>query len=153
MTKQAMENRMNIMKYILTALLLFTGAVQAQQSIVRLPRDANNTPLDFGLGIPYAFTLTATADAYDTGVRYELPKTGNDLNRAYRHLLVYNPDATRTVYACFGDATGCSIDSYIVPPGFGFIFEPIRFGDAVGLPYVYIRLDAAGSVTPTMTAW
>ena len=152
MTKFGMENRMKQMKYILLA-LLFTGVVQAQQSIIRLPRDANNTPLEFGLGVPYSTVLTPTTDAYDTGIRYELPKTGIDTNRVYRHLLVYNPDATRTVYACFGDATGCSVDSYIVPPGFGFIFEPIRFGDAVDLPYVYVRLDAAGSSAVVLTAW
>jgi len=141
------------MKKLLLALLLISTTGIAQQSILRLPRDAANQPLDLGLGIPYAFTLTPTTASYDVGVRYELPKTGDNTGRVYRHLYILNRSVTRTAYVCFGTAAGCSVDSFIVRPGYGLVFEPLRFGDAVGTPFVYVRLDDVGSQELDLTVW
>lgn len=148
-----MENRIMTMKYLLLALSLFSSLSFAQQLSYPLPRDARDNVLYFGVGNPYAFELTATTSSYTTGVRYQLPTSGNDVKRVYRHLYVYNPDSTRIVYICFGDSSGCSTDSYKVRPGFGLVFEPIRFGEPVGTGYVYMRLDSAGSVTADLSAW
>ena len=136
-------------------LLLLTFAVPAwaQQLTYELPRDARNTPLYSGVGNPIAFTLTPTLDTYDTSVRYQLPSTGINTNRVYRHLYILNPSSTRTAYVCFGSSTGCSQDSFIVRPGYGLVFEPLRFGKAVDTEYVYVRLDAAGSQTVDVTVW
>jgi hypothetical protein len=141
------------MKKLILGLFLLSATAMAQQAIMSLPRDATNIPLDQGLGNPYAFTLTPTTASYDAAVRYEIPKTGNDTGRVYRHLYVLNPSATRTAFVCFGDANGCTIDSFIVRPGYGLVFEPIRFGAAVGTPFVYVRLDDAGSQVVDLSIW
>lgn len=137
---------------LITFSLLFIISAHAQPSQGRmLPRDAKNNALIFGLGNPYASTITVTASTYVAN--YTLPTSGLDANRVYRHLYAYNPDANRTVYVCFGDSTGCSTDSYIIRPGYGLVFEPLLFGAPVGSPLVYFRLDASGSVNVDLSAW
>lgn len=140
------------MKKFLT-LLALAGTVHAQQLTYPLPLDARNTVLYFGVGNPFGFQLTPTTSAYDNAVRYQLASTGINTNRVYRHLSVINPSATRTLYICFGDSTGCSMDNIIVPPGFQLVYEPLRFGKVVGYEYIYARLDSAGSVAATFGAW
>ena len=142
-----------IMKYLLLLLLCVSGLAQAQRLDYPLPRDARDEVLYFGVGNSYAFELTVVSSSYDTGVRYQLPVAGDDVNRAYRHLYILNPDATRTVYACFGDSSGCSVDSMKVRPGYGLVFEPLLFGAKSNKGYIYLRLDSAGSVLVDGAAW
>jgi len=141
------------MRNLILPLLLLCTPVFAQQLTYPLPIDANRNPLALGVGNPYAFTLTPTTNVYDVAVRYLLPSSGLDTNRVYRHLYILNPSATRTVYVCFGNVSGCSQDSYIVRPGYGLVFEPLRFGVPVGISYVYVRLDAAGSQVIDLSVW
>lgn len=141
------------MKKLIIFLILFSATAMAQQLTFRLPRDAGNTPLSFGVGNPYAFELAPTSDAYSTDVRYEIPSSGADTNRAYRHLYVLNRSGVRTVYVCFGNADGCSTDSFIVRPEYGLVFEPLRFGAAVGLGYIYVRLDEDGAANVDLSVW
>ncbi len=145
--------RLLFVSIVLFLFVLISKVGVAQQLTYPLPNDANNRILYFGVANPYAFQLTATTNAYDTSVRYQLPSTNKDTNRVYRHLSVINPSATRTVYVCFGNSSGCSVDSIIVPPGYQLVYEPLRFGKAVDYEYVYIKLDSAGSVTATLSAW
>lgn len=125
----------------------------SQQLTYPLPNDANNRILYFGVGNPYAFQLTPTTSSYDTGVRFQLPSSGLDKNRVYRHLSVINPSDVRSLSICFGDSSGCTTDMIIVPPGYQLVYEPLRFGLPVGLEYVYAKLDASGTVTATFAAW
>ena len=141
------------MKNLFKILTLISLPLYAQQLNYRLPRDAANQPLSFGVGNPYSFVLTATADTFGTSVRYQIPSTGIDAGRAYRHISVINPSLNRTIYICFGDVLGCSTDMIIVPPEFSLVYEPLRFGKAVDTEYVYMRLDTAGSVDATIGVW
>jgi hypothetical protein len=141
------------MKHLIKLLIILAMPLWAQQLTYRLPRDANNAVLYSGVGNPYAFTLTPTTASYSISVRYQIPSTGVDTNRVYRHLYVLNRSATRTAYVCFGDDSGCSVDSFIVRPGYGLVFEPLRFGKAVDLEYVYARLDAAGTQELDFAVW
>jgi hypothetical protein len=140
------------MKKILL-LLTISMSLHAQQSILRLPRDGANAPMSHGMGLPYGFVLTPTTDAYDNSIRYQLPSTGNDTNRVYRHISVYNPSASRTLYICFGGSSGCTGDNIIVPPSVALVYEPIRFGKSVDTEYVYVRLDSAATVAVTFGVW
>lgn len=144
---------MKAMKYFAMILCLTLGTAHAQQLGYRMPRDAGNNPIPMGIGLPYAFTLTPTTASYDNSIRYALPATGRDLNRAYRHILVRNPSTTRTVYVCFGTSTGCSTDHIIVPSEYAFALDSILYGDSVGFSHVYAKLDAVGSVAVEFTAW
>ena len=146
-------NRIMNTKYLLLVLGLISSLSLAQQLSYPLPRDARDNVLYFGVGNPFAFTLTATSDAYDTAVRYEVPTNGLNAKRVFRHLYILNPSATRTAFVCFGDATGCTVDSFIVRPGYGLVFEPILFGSLHNTGYVYVRLDAAGSQVLDLSIW
>jgi hypothetical protein len=138
----------------LLLITLFSVSVsKAQQLTYPLPIDANRAPLYFGVGNSYAFQLTPTTSAYSTMVRYQLPTAGDDINRVYRHLSVINPSTTRTLYICFGNASGCTVDAIIVPPEYQLVYEPLRYGNPVGFGYIYAKLDAGGSVTATFAAW
>ena len=153
MTIKGIRNNMRHMKYLLILIGLIGSISFAQQLAWPLPTDGNRNPLYFGTGNPYGFVLTATTDAFDTGVRYELPSAGIDLNRVYRHISVINPSSERTLYICFGDVSGCSTDMIIVPPSYQLVYEPLMYGPLRNTGYVYMRLDDAGSVEATFGVW
>jgi len=131
------------MKNLILLCLFFWLGEQAiaQQSLMSLPRDARNNPLESGLGGSYAASQTITVTAYNVSQRYQVPSSGLDVNRAYRHFFLLNRDAVDTITVCFGDATGCSDNAVIVRPGYGVVFEPVLFGKAVGKEYVYFKTD------------
>lgn len=141
------------MKKLLLLAVLFTVGVYAQQSTIPTPRDAKGYPLSHGLGGSYASSVVVTVTSYDTSVRYQVPSSGNDAMRAFRHIYVLNRSTTRTVSVCFGDENGCTDDAMIVRPEYGLIFEPVLFGAAVGKEYVYFKLDAAGSANVDVSVW
>lgn len=153
MTKATREIKIMIMRYLLLLVALFSQMALSQQLTYRLPRDANNTPLMFGVGNPYAYEMAPVLATYDTGMRIQVPSAGNDVKRVYRHIGVTNLDATRTVYICFGDATGCTIDGMILPPLYSKAYETLRFGKPVNFEYIYLRLDSAGTANVTVEVW
>lgn len=150
----------NLMEILIAICLIISftiiGQAGAQQLTYPLPTDANRFPLYAGVGNPYGYQLGPTAATYSNAVRFQLPSTGLDTNRAYRHLSVINPSTDRTLYVCFGgsDASSCSgVVHIIIPPGYQLVNEPLRYGKPVGSEYVYVRLDSAGAVTATMGSW
>jgi len=111
--------------------------------------------LPLALGNPYAVTLTTSSASYDVSVRYQVPSSGNDAQRAFRTVAVVNPSATRIAYFCFGNSSGCSTDSIIVRPGYAIVFEPLLFGKAVAdnKEYIYMRADSAAALTADLMVW
>lgn len=144
---------MKQLKLLITIFTLFTANALAQQSAIIAPRDARGNPLSFGLGGSYATSAVVSVTAYDVSERYQVPSSGLDANRAFRHLYVLNRSTTRAVSICIGDSTGCTDDAMIVRPGYGLIFEPILFGAATGKEYIYYKLDAAGSANIDVAVW
>lgn len=140
-------------KILLGFLTLFPVLGVAQSLTYPLPVDARGNPLMLGVGNPYSTTLTPTTSSYSASIQYQAPLTGIDTNRVYREIYIYNPSSTRTVYICFGSATACSTDNITVPPSTQMVLDAIRFGNAVGFPYVWARLDSAGSSAAVITIW
>lgn len=116
-----------------------------------VPRDPTNTPVYGGLGLPFYSGVTVTAATYI--VSATVPLTGNDIYRQYRSVYVYNPDTTRTVYACFGGSTACATDQMKINPGYGLIFDNVYYGYLNGITNIYLRLDSTGSVVVEVGGW
>lgn len=124
----------------------------AQISIVRIPRDSANIPLYGGLGLPYLIEPTVNVASYDTSHRTALSLTGADKGRQYRHLSIYNPSASISIYVCVGDSTGCSTDMWKAPPSMGVVDDSAYFGPANNITHVYYRATS-GSVVPLVRWW
>lgn len=139
-------------KLLLLAMLLSVGAF-AQRSTIPAPRDANNFPLEAGLGPAYATTVSVTVTAYDGTVRYQVPSDGNDALRAFRHIMILNRSTTRTVSVCFGGDDPCSQNAIIVRPEIGMSLDHVLFGKATGSEYVYFKLDSAGTASIDVIVW
>jgi hypothetical protein len=125
----------------------------AQQSTIPAPRDARGNTLSHGLGSSYSSELSVDVTAYNISDSYQVPSSGNDALRAFRHIYVLNQSADRTVFVCFGDSSGCTTDAMIVFPEIGLIFEPVLFGAAVGKEYIYFKLDSAGTADIHLAVW
>lgn len=137
-------------------LFLLSAAAAAQQAVLPLPRDARNNPLMAGLGEPQLYELTITNTTYGTGNRITLPSTGDSTNRVYRHFWVYNADASRTAYFCFGAAAAaCSTSIIKVRPGMGFVDDFSYFGlaSSQGTGYIYYKLDSSGTASVDVRVW
>lgn len=143
------------MKTILGLILMVIVSREtfAQQSVVRLPRDAANNPLIAGLGLPFLINPTITVTSYDTSNRTALSTTGADTNRQYRHVWVYNPSASVGIFLCVGNSTGCSTDMWYAPPSLGFVDDFAFFGAANNITHIYYRLSGAGTVAPVIRWW
>jgi len=149
------EHKIKTMKAFLIGFLFFWGlGAMAQQSIYRLPRDAANNQLYFGLGASYSGTVSVAITSYGTGAKVQLPSTGSDTNRAYRHLMIKNPDASLSIYICLDDSSiTCATDAMIVRPGYTYIFEPLLFGKSVGKEFIYFKLSSGGTVSADYSVW
>lgn len=134
-------------------LALFSASLHAQQSVLSLPHDSRNSPLMAGLGLPYLFEPTVTVTAYSTSERSALNFSGDNTNRQYRHMMIYNPSSTLSIYLCAGDSTGCYRDMWKVRPGLGLVDDFSYFGTANNLTHIYYRLSGAGSVSPDVRVW
>lgn len=140
------------MRKLLLALFISVPVFAQNKTIIPVPKDPFNIPIYGGLGLPvFSEATTLTTSSYVSILT--LPNTGHDINRSFRHIAVYNPDSARSVYICFGDASGCSTDMMKVPPGFALAFDHVLFGILYDQTVVYGRLDAVGSVTPEITVW
>lgn len=124
----------------------------AQISVVRIPRDSGNVPLYGGLGLPYLIEPTVNNTTYDSSHRTALSTTGADQGRQYRHMSIYNPSASVSVYICVGNSNGCTTDMWKAPPTIGMVDDSAYFGPANGITYVYYRVTS-GSVVPLVRWW
>lgn len=142
-------------KLLILALLLFVSrGTEAQQSIIKAPRDSTGAILYAGLGLPYLIQPTLTNTTYSSSVNTQLSITGIDTNRQYRHLWIYNPSGTLGIFVCVAiDATGCSRDMWYAPPGLGVVDDYAYFGSASNTGYIYYRISGTGSVAPTIRWW
>lgn len=133
-------------------LALFASAAFAQTVSVPVPKDITNTPIYGSSGLPsFTEAVTLTTTSYVSLVT--LPTSGVNLNRAWRHIAIYNPDATRSVYICLGGSS-CSTDMIKIPPSIGFVLDDALFGPKwISITDIYGRLDAGGSVAPQVTIW
>ncbi len=139
------------MKHLIK-LLIFIGAVaHAQQSNLALPRDARNTPLYTGLGLPFLSELTVATTTYSDAAKITLPSTGNSTNRVFAHFWVWNASTTDSVYFCFGTTAALCTDMVKVRPSSAFVDDFAWFGAAVGTPYIFYR--AAGSSSVDVRVW
>lgn len=140
------------MKKLLFLLLLpFSG--WAQQEPVPVPKDPTNTPIYGGIGIPSLYEPALQSVTYQAIAT--LPNTGTNYYRPFRHIAVYNPSASRSVYLCFAAATAssCSTDSMKVPPLMGLALDHVYYGRPMDNPQIFGRLDGPGPVTAAVHAW
>lgn len=136
----------------LLLLALVPLVVWAQQSQIPVPKDPFNTPIYGGLGHPYVMEgVTVTSSSYQTfGTLNQNPPNSG---RNYRSIIIYNPDTTRSVYACVGDSSSCSTDMLVVPPDFALAADNVLMGPTLQDTTVWLRLDSAGSVQPKVMVW
>lgn len=136
---------MTIIKIALGLLISVTAV--AQQSPYSLPRDARNTPLYTGLGLPVLTELTVGNTTYDDTHKITLPTTGASLNRVFAHFWVWNANTTDSVYFCFGTTAAlCTANHIKVRPSAAFVDDFAWFGDAVGTPYIFYKCATSASV-------
>jgi len=140
------------MKYLL--LLLLALPAMAQQEPVPVPKDPVNTPIYGGIGQPFVYDSTAVTTTSFAPI-VTVPNSGSNYVRPYRHIAVYNPSMTRTVYVCFAEnaSVGCSVNAMKIPPGIGLVLDHVYYGVMMQTPTIYMKLDSAGSVTPDLTVW
>lgn len=141
--------------FLVLLLTILGHAAQAQQSPLRLPRDSMNTPLIGGLGLPYVYEPSLTNTTYDNSHRVQLPTTGPDTLRQFRHFWMYNPNGSISVYACAGgnDAASCTRDHWVAPPSTGFVDDFGYFGQGNNVTYLYFRIGSAGTIVPSVRYW
>ena len=141
-------------KLLFISLMLLGLKVFATQYQYPVPKDVNNTPIYGGLGLPFSGSMTPTTNAYDNAVAVTAPLTGSNSGRQYRHIAVYNPSTTRTVYVCFGGATssGCA-DNMIVAPGYTVVLDSVYYGELNNITKLYAKLDSAGTSAVVVHGW
>jgi hypothetical protein len=139
------------MKTLLLALLLSIPAF-AQKSVMGLPVDNRGTPLIAGLGLPSmceVSTSTATYTEY-----CQLPaNSGDNTGRMFRHIQVYNPSSTKSVYVCLGNDTSCATDMIKIRPGAAISQDFALYGPGNLVTRVWLRLSSAGSETVDVLTW
>ncbi len=144
------------MKKLLIVSLTLLGLQAFGQSKTNtpVPKDPFNIPIYGGISTPvFSEATTLTTNSY--ALMVTLPNTGLSYNRTYRHLMVFNPSSTRSVYICFGNGS-CATDMVKVPTGasgFGVALDDYMAGVLYGQTEIWGRLDAAGSVTPLIYVW
>lgn len=143
------------MRKLFLLFLLFTPKVFGQIFDYRFPepKDKNNVPVYAGLGLPYLIEPTITNTTYDLTNRTAISLSGDDNGRQYRHLWIYNPSATISIYVCVGNAGGCSSDMWKAPAGLGVVDDYAYFGIYNSITHVYYRLSSTGSVVPVIRWW
>lgn len=141
------------MKLLLLLLTLIAIPSMAQRSTIPMPKDANNFPLESGLGDTYATSAIVTTTTYDPAQTYQVPSSGNDALRAYRHIAILNRSTSRSVYVCFGASDSCTQNAIIIRPEFGIALDHVLFGKAVGKEYIYFKLDSAGTANVDLSVW
>lgn len=135
-------------KLILLCSLLATLA-RAENTV---PKDSNNVPIYSGTGksvFSEAVTLTTSSFA----LLLTLPTTGESYVRSWKHIVVRNPDATRSVYICLGGSSSCSTSHLKIPPLLGLALDDLYFGPLNSITTIWGKLDSSGSVIPEITVW
>ena len=142
------------LKLLLSSFLFFIASTAfAQQSILRIPRDNQNTPIYGALGLPtLCDAVPVTLATYDVGARCLLPVGGQDTNRQFRAIMLSNSGA-RTLYVCLGGSAGCTTDHLKLRPGFQIVHDYAYFGQGNNITHVWLRLDAPGTETFDVMIW
>ena len=137
------------MRKLLLCMLAYSSLAFAGLPI---PKDQNNTPMYSAQSYPYFATpVTLTTSSYVDV--FTLPNTGWDANRIWKHIMIRNPDAARTVYICLGISSVCVTDMIKVPATFGIVLDDITIGYPNQITDIWARLDSSGSVVPEITIW
>lgn len=117
-----------------------------------IPKDQNSTPMYTAQGrVHLAPAFTLTLNTYVDV--FTLPATGDNYQRIWKHIIVRNPDANRTVYVCFGNSTSCTTDMIKIPPALGLAIDDVTYGFNNSITDIWMRLDSGGSVSPDLMVW
>lgn len=139
------------MKILLLALLLSLPAM-AQRSAMGLPVDNKGTPLIAGLGLPSTCTQTVTTATYTENCAIPA-NTGDNTGRMYRHIQVYNPSSTASVFVCLGNSTSCATDMIKIRPGAAVTQDFALYGPGNLVTNIWFRLSSAGSEVVDVNVW
>ncbi len=137
---------------IMIVALLISQLAHAQQANIPIPVDPRKNPILTGLGFSYfseAVTLTTTSYVS----LLALPVSGSNLDRPWKGIAVRNPSTTRSVYICWGTASGCTQAGMKLGPEVGLVLDDVMFGSQNSVTNIWGKLDSAGSVAPELTIW
>jgi tetrahydromethanopterin S-methyltransferase subunit H len=136
---------------ILLALLLSIPCL-AQRAQLGLPTDNKATPLIAGLGLPAMCETTVTTATY-TEYCAVPSSSGENTGRAWRHIQIYNPSTSKSVYVCLGGTSSCSTDMIKIRPGAAVTQDFALFGPSNEAPRIWLRLSASGSEVVDVNLW
>lgn len=137
---------------LLLLLLILPSIVFGQRSQLGLPTDNKATPLIAGLGLPAMCETTVTTATY-TEYCAVPASTGENTGRAWRHIQIYNPSTSKSVYVCFGGTSSCSTDMIKIRPGAAVTQDFALFGPSNAAPRIWLRLSSAGSEVVDVNLW
>ena len=140
------------MKYILMLLMHLPLHSYAQRAVQALPTDNKSTPLIAGLGLPAMCETTVTAATYVAFCAVPA-SSGDNTGRSWRHIQIYNPSTTKSVYVCLGDTSSCSTDMIKIRPGAAVTQDFALFGPSNSAPRIWLRLSSAGSEVVDVNLW
>jgi hypothetical protein len=121
---------------------------------VPLPKDIHNRDIQSGLGTPIAIAASSIS-ATSFGTHYvQVDLSGANAGRNYRHIDIYNPSASSTVYVGFSSSSSAPASaSIVVAPGMGKIYDSILLGPNNSQTYIHIRQTGAASCAVDVSYW
>lgn len=139
------------MRLIICTLLLLPLHIYAQRAVQGLPVDRMSTPLIAGLGLPSMCETTVTTNTY---TQYcSMPAaTGENTGRMWRHIQIYNPSTSKSVYVCLG-ASSCATDMIKIRPGAAVTQDFALYGPGNSISRIWLRLSSAGSEVVDVNLW
>lgn len=141
------------MKTLLLALILMAPGISfAQRSVMGLPVDNRSTPLIAGLGLPSTCSQTVTTATYTQSCAVPA-NTGDNTGRMFRHIQIYNPSSTASVFVCLGPDAACSTDMIKVRPGAAVTQDFALYGPGNAVTKIWFRLSSAGSEVVDVNIW
>lgn len=121
---------------------------------IPLPQDIHGRSVDAGLGTPIAISASAIS-ATSFGTHYvQIDQTGDNEGRNYRHIDVYNPSASSTVYVGFSSSTSAPASVSIkLQPQQGKVYDSILLGPNNNQTYIHVYQTGAASCAVDITYW
>ena len=133
-------------------LFIFYSNSYAQRAVQGLPIDNKGTPLIAGLGLPSMCEVAVSAATYTAFC--QLPtNTGDNTGRMFRHIQVFNPSATNSVYVCLGNNTSCATDMIKIRPGAAISQDFALYGPGNLVTRVWLRETSTESLTVDVMSW
>lgn len=121
---------------------------------IPLPQDIHGRSVQGGLGNPIAISASAIS-ATSFGTHYvAVDQSGDNAGRNYRHIHIYNPDTSRTMYVGFSSGTSAPASASIkILPQTHVVYDNILLGPNNDKTYIHVYQSASGTSSIDITYW